>query len=1264
MTARRPRPPVAALTMLGEEGDGDSNSPPAPVFPIVAIGASAGGLEACQKLFDGLGDGAGAAFIVIQHLDPHHESLMVDLLAKHTTMTVIQAADGMRIEPRRVYVIGPGTYLSVDAGVLKVTRPEGVRGARRPFDFLLNGLALALGARTICVVLSGSLDDGSLGLKAVKAAGGGVIAQNPEEAGFDGMPRGAILTGEVDFILPIEAIPRAIARLARSMGQARRRDPGPELQAEPVLAIVDLVRNRTGHDFTLYKPGTLQRRISRRMALAAIPAAGMDRYLAVLRADEVEVDALARDLLIHVTGFFRDPKVFELLAQAIAPDMTQGRGAEDPIRIWAPGCSTGEEAYSIAMVFKEAIAASGRDVRLQVFASDIDPETVAAAREGLYPKSIEDAVSPARLARFFTREEQSFRVSPDLRACVVFTVQNILADPPFSRLDLISCRNLLIYLRAEAQAKVVATFHFALKPDGVLLLGSSENVGRADGRFEVISKPARLYRQVGRGRLGELNFPLGGAVRRAAVRPSPVLAATGQGGLAELCRRLVLETHAPAAILINRARECLYSLGPTDRYLRVAVGSPSLDLLTMARHGIRAKLAAAITRAFDQNATVLVHSGPLTWDKKVHVFDIEARTVQAGGETLVLVCFLDTAKARVRPGAARTPEDGPRAGDLETELETVKGELRSAIRNLEIVVEDQTIVNEEALSVNEEYQSTNEELITSKEELQSLNEELNALNAQLQETLERQRTTANDLQNVLYSSNVATLFLDRDLRIRFFTPATRSLFSVIPGDVGRPLSDLNASAIDADLFSDATLMLTNREPIAREVQTLNGSWYARRIMPYRTSSDAVEGVVITYVDITERMVTARKLEEVSLAAESANKAKSRFLAAASHDLRQPLQTLTLIQGLLARKVTGEAERKLIVLQEQCLAAMSGMLNTLLDINQIDAGITLPALVNFPINDLFDRLRDEFTYHARTKGLTLRMAACGLSIVSDPALLEQMIRNLVANAVKYTPRGKILVGCRRRGKRLSIQVLDSGIGMRTEELASIFEEYHQIDNVARERNRGLGLGLSIVKRLGDMLGHDIAVRSRSGKGSMFTIDVDRVLAAGGSRDHDMGTDAAAVGANPVMHTGAILVVEDDPDIRLLLQLVLTEEGHHVVAAEDAAQALDLVTYEETRPAIVVVDYNLPGGVNGLELAAKLRGSLGLQAPVVVLTGDISTETLRDIAQENCIPLHKPVKPEILNRVIQNLLPAGRSATIAPPAQSGPDIIAGKIVTPRA
>jgi two-component system CheB/CheR fusion protein len=1243
-TSRGPAPP-------GDRAD----------FLVVGIGSSAGGLDACSKLLEVLRPDRGMAFILVQHLDPTHDSLLVELLAGHTTMAVLQATDGMRLAPDHLYVIPPGTYLAAADGRLHLSKPTARYGARMPFDFLLRSMAEDCGARAACVVLSGTGADGSLGLRSVKEKGGLIIVQDPAEAEYGGMPSSAIQTGGVDLVLRLADIPAALVRYDRRMALARVHDGGTgDAPPPPWLGtIIELLRRGTVHDFSAYKPGTLQRRIERRMAMAAIESDDTAGYMALLHADGGELDLLAKDLLINVTSFFRDPEVFDHLAQTVIPEIVRGYAVDQPLRVWTAGCSTGEETYSLVMLFREEIARQGSPAKLQFFASDVDPDAVASARDGVYPLTIDADVSAERLGRFFVREEQGYRVVSDLRAAVVFTVQDMLADPPFSRLDMVSCRNLLIYLRPEAQAKAIALFHFALRPGGILVLGSAETAGDIDGRFEVISKASRIYRQIGRSRPGEFGFLLGlGDAGRGRVPAGQGRAAVRPTDLAELGRRLLMDKYAPAAILINHRHECLFLFGPTDRYLRVPAGRPTHDLLAMARPDMRTRLRTAIQRAIAEKQRVVTGGGRVVVDGESRAFNVEVQPVASGEEDLLLVCFVDAPRPMTADGKHETGQ-ATRVAELERELDATRTELQGAIHDLEVSTEEQKAINEEALSVNEEYQSTNEELLTSKEELQSLNEELTALNSQLQETLERQRTTSDDLQNVLYSTDIATLFLDIDLKIRFFTPATRALFAVIPGDVGRPLADLQSLAADADLPADMQAVLHNHEPIDREIEARDGLWFRRRIQPYRTHDNHVEGVVITFTNITHRKQVADALEAARQQAEQATIAKSRFLAAASHDLRQPLQTLALLHGLLARTVEGARGKRLLERLDETVGAMSAMLNALLDINQIEAGAVRPEIVTFPIDELLGRLREEFGYHAQAKGLALRVVPCGESIVSDPRLLEQMIRNLLSNALKYTQRGRVLVGCRRHGPMLSIEICDTGIGIAPNELQSIFEEYHQIDNAARERSLGLGLGLSIVQRLANLLQHRVHVRSLHGRGSIFAIDVPR--APSGPAPRPEQPDRAPAPAPPEADPpgGTVLLVEDDPEVRDLLELFLTDESYHPVTAMDGPTAMRMIARGTVRPDLILADYNLPRGMNGLQLAEQARGRISQAIPIIILTGDISTETLRNVVEQNCVLLNKPVRLEELAAVITSLLAAARAA--APAAPPGP---AGDPVAPRA
>jgi two-component system, chemotaxis family, CheB/CheR fusion protein len=1208
---------------------------------IVAIGASAGGLDACRKLFDAMPATKDMAFILVQHLDPKHDSMMADLLATHTSMTVQQARDGMPIKGNNLYIIPPGHYLSIARGALHISKPEADHNIRLPFDFLLHSLANECGARTICVVLSGTGGDGSSGLKTLKEKGGFIIAQDPNEAGYDGMPRSAIATGAVDMVLTVKDIPAALvnhsqqaAMVSTSTNLALEESSQDDSSRDWVQEIIALLKKNTPHDFTLYKRETLKRRIERRSAMAGID--DMGKYLTHLQSDSHELNLLGKDLLIHVTKFFRDPSVFRFLADKIIPELVQKQPPEQPIRVWITGCSTGEETYSLAMLFQEQITAEKYKGKLQVFASDIDADAVAIARTGLYTNTIEADVSPERLQRFFSKETGGYKISPELRSTVVFTVHDVLADPPFSRLDLIACRNLFIYLRPEAKAKALSMFHFALREGGILLLGSSETVGQADDCFEAISASERVYRNIGRSRLNQLSFSLfSGQKMQGEPRFERRSALSRQMALADLCQRMVMANYAPAAVLANRKYECLYTLGPVNRYLSIPSGHVTQDLLTMISEGTQARLRSAIQQVYKDKKHIVITDCRLNQQNGEDAgwFRIELGPVSHEGEDLLLICFVDNPKPE--PQSVTPTSHVPEIAALEQELEATKSELQNAIKNLAISTEEQKAINEEAMSVSEEYQSTNEELVTSKEELQSLNEEMNALNTQLQETLERQKTTSNDLQNILYSTNVATLFLDSDLNIRFFTPATRFLFKVIPSDVGRPLKDLHSLALDNTLTEDAMEVLSSLTSSEREIEAEDGVWFNRRISPYRTQDMDVDGVVITFNNITVMKNAVKELEEAKQQADEANAAKSRFLAAASHDLRQPLQAIALLQGLLAKTVQGERAQQLVARLEQISVSMSAMLDTLLNINQIESGILCAEKVMFWLDEMFIRVQNEFVNQAMAQGIEFRVIPARIQIFTDPHLLEQMIRNLLTNAFKYTRHGKVLMGCRRRQGILSIEVWDTGIGIPENDFERIFEEYQQIDNTARERSRGLGLGLSIVRRVGKLLEHSVKVRSQVGKGSVFSIEIKMPTERVSKTEREQPQTPTVVDNN-LMHKGTILVVDDDPGVRDLLEMFLQDEGHSTVVAADGVIALASVKDMKIPLDLIIADYNLPSGLNGVQLILKLRKTLQRDIPAIILTGDIVTSQLQADPLEPCVRMGKPMRLAEITRVIQQML----------------------------
>jgi len=1209
-------------------------------FPIVGIGASAGGLEAFRTFLDAQSPTSGMAFVLIQHLDPTHPSLMTELLESHTSMTVEQASEGAAVQPDHVYLIPPGASLAIQDGFLRLSEPRERHGARMPFDFFLTSLAKDRGNRAVCVVLSGTGSDGSNGLLMIKEKGGLTISQDPEEAEFDGMPRSAIATGAIDLVASVTDIPDAIFRhFSRPSSGPISLDKFHAPASEEFSQIIEFLRAKTSHDFSVYKKGTLERRLEHRMS--AVRADSSGAYLKLLRQKPGEAEMLRKDLLIGVTQFFRGKTAFDFLANGIIPDLVNHHSDERPIRVWCPGCSTGEEPYSIAMLFLEAFEELKRPVRLQIFASDINADAVAFARDGLYPKTIETDVSRDRLARFFTREDHHYQVSPELRDTVVFTIHDILADAPFSSIDLVCCRNLLIYLRPEAQQRILSFFHFALRDGGVLFLGASEAAGAGEC-FEAISKKHRVYRHVGRSRPGEVAFPIGaGAIGRTLMAPTETPSPAQALDYGELSRRVLVETFSLASVVINSRNECLHFFGLADKYLGIAEGDANRDVLAMARDGIRPKLHTAIERASHGRRRTIVRDVHLEKDGGETIVCIMVEPVTtASGDPLFLVSFLDdsTVRSQVSRFPARAQKHS-REVELERELADVRRELEAAIHDLDRAKNEQKRISEQAMSLNEEAQSTNEELVTSKEELQSVNEELTALNSQLHETLERQRNTSNDLQNILESSGIATIFLDDDLKIRFFTPAAMSLFRVIATDIGRPLADFKSLAEDDNLIPDAAIVLNEQTLIEREVSTQDGVWYNRLILPYRTHDGLVEGVVITFTNITEKRCAVEALAVAKQAADSANVAKSRFLAAASHDLRQPLQTIRLLHGLLAEKVKGDEAQTLLKRLDATVGIMSGMLNTLLDINQLEAGVIHADIESFPLNELLQHLDADFGYHMQAQGLEWRVVPSKCVVRSDPRLLEQILRNLLSNAVKFTTKGKVLLGCRRRGETIHIEVWDTGPGIPEENRLEIFEEFHQINNPARERSKGLGLGLAIVQRLSKLLGHAINLESRPGRGSMFSISIP--LAEKSLTAPRLPQEKAS--AERTKLPLAILVIEDDPTIRELLEMLLQGAGYHAIGADDGVSALE----STTRPDLIIADFNLPNGPNGADVVGRLREKFQQEIPAVILTGDISTQTLDAIASIGCTHLDKPVESAKLLGAISRLVDA--SAQSAAPVE---------------
>lgn len=830
-----------------------------PDFPVVGIGASAGGLNAFKTFFSHMPANSNMAFVLVPHLDPDHQSLMVELLNKHTSMPVCEVTDKMQVESNHVYIIPPGRYLKIHNYKLQLTQPPEKRGAETAIDNFLRSLAQDQEECAIGIILSGTGSHGTIGLQTIKASGGMAMVQDPDTAEYDSMPQNAIDTGCIDYILPPEDMPEVLIKYAQHAYVRGDWKPDELLESEQdqLNHILALLRARIKYDFRCYRKNMLLRRIQRRMGLNHIER--LTDYLELLRNNADELDHLYHDLLISVTGFFRDAEAYQVLQQLVIPQLVERCDADSPVRVWVPGCATGEEAYSIAILLIEQFEAMQKPPAIKIYATDIDENALEFARQGIYSESITADISSKRLARFFTPTESHYQVRKQLRESVVFAAQNLISDAPFSKLDLISCRNLLIYLDPDVQRKVISLFHFALNEDGFLFLGSSETVGRQVDMFETVSKKWRLFRRIGPTRRDMINFPIVSSYkRRGLLQPLTDIDHNRDINFAELTQRQLLQDYGPASALINRKYEILYFYGATGDYLEPPTGEPTRDLIAMARQGLRTKLRAACHKAIQYNQPVTDNSARVKSNADWLPCSITVKPIvdSKQAEGLLLVTFQKQQHAvqaeHVKP-EHNIEAESSLVNQLEYELKSTREDLQSTIEEMESSNEELKASNEEIMSMNEELQSSNEELETSKEELQSLNEELSTVNNQLQDKVEQLDQVHNDMINLFNSTNIATLFLDTELRIKQFTPATGKLLRLISNDAGRAINTFATDFTGADLLEDARCVLEKLIPVEKEIHTTDGHYYLRRIQPYRTPDNRIEGVVITFVDITQRV---------------------------------------------------------------------------------------------------------------------------------------------------------------------------------------------------------------------------------------------------------------------------------------------------------------------------------------------------------------------------------------------------------------------------
>jgi len=831
-------------------------------FPIVGIGASAGGLEALELFFTNLPKNCGMAFVIIQHLDPNHKGSMPELLQRFTDMKVCQVSDGLKIKPNCVYLIPPNKSMSMLKSTLHLFETTEARGLHLPIDIFFRSMAEDIQEKSIGIILSGMGSDGSLGIKAIKEKNGIVVVQEPGSAKFEGMPRSAIESVIAHIVAPVEELPVKLMEYLNSIPMVKEEPLINNKNKSNIEKIIILLRDHTGHDFSMYKKNTLFRRIERRKAVHQIDK--IHNYVRFLQENPQEIDILFKEMLIGVTNFFRDMPVWDKMRDDILPQMINELSDGYMLRAWVPGCSTGEEAYTLAIVFKEAMEKlkKQKKISMQIFATDLDADAIDRARKGIFPPNIATDVSPSRINRFFSAESEGYRINATIREMVVFAPQNVIKDPPFTKLDIISCRNILIYMEPELQKKLINLFSYSLNTNGILMLGTAETLGTHNENFKEISTKLKIFRRSSINTQSELmDFPSAYKINVETVAGKKAHTRIFEN-IQVMTDQLLLQYFTPASVLVNESGDIIYITGRTGKYLEPPAGKANWNIHVMAREGLRHELPGMFRKAMQnhepvvmKNITIRINGGKLTID--VIVQRLEKPEALKG---LIIVVFQETHHIPTLEKTDMNKVKGTKPAkqkELEMELQKSYEDLQSLREEMQTSQEELKSTNEELQSTNEELQSTNEELTTSKEEMQSLNEELQTVNAELQNKVVEYARANNDMKNLLNSTAIATLFLDRDLNIRRFTDQATHIFKLRNTDIGRPFTDIVTDLVYPEITDHAMEVIRTLASIETAIATNDKRWYNVRIMPYRTQDDRIDGLVITFTDIT----TAKNMEQ-------------------------------------------------------------------------------------------------------------------------------------------------------------------------------------------------------------------------------------------------------------------------------------------------------------------------------------------------------------------------------------------------------------------
>ena len=1349
-------------------------------FPVVGIGASAGGLPALVRLFENMPAVHEMAFVVILHLSPKHPSSAAAILQRATRMPVLQVTSKVQIEPGHVYVIAPNQHMSMVDGLLLVDPLDRPRGKHIAIDMFFRTLAEVHRERAVAIVLSGTGADGAVGLTRVKEQGGVTLVQAPADAEHDGMPTAAIRTGAVDFVLPAIEIPQKLIELWNNARTIQMPPPGDgeepvahvtqgdaTASAEDALQdIIGALLSHTGHDFRHYKRATVLRRIERRLQVRAVQT--LPEYRDLLEADPGEHKLLLDDMLIGVTNFFRDREAFESVERDIIPELFKDKGPTDEVRAWVAACATGEEAYSLAMLMADQAELMEHPPAFQVFASDIDDGAIDAARSGNYPASIITDVAPTRLRQYFSKEDDRYRIRKTLRDRILFASHNLLRDPPFSRLDMISCRNLLIYLNRDVQVRVLQTFHFALKPGGYLFLGSSESAESVSDYFIPVDKKNRIYRARGGSRPLQYQSPTSavfGARLPEVSRVKPP--GKRQFSYAELHQR-ALAQYAPPSAVIDGEGNIVHMSEGAGRFLRMAGGEPSRNLLTLVLPELRLELRSAMYQATQSHAGIECRPIELHEQKELGTIAMSVRPFRdEDAETdFLLVVFnrVEHLPERALPARPNGSHDVV-LGQLEAELQRKREQLQETIENAEVSTEELRASNEELQAINEELRSATEELETSKEELQSVNEELVTVNYELKVKVEETGKANDDLNNLIASTDIATIFVDSGLRIKRFTPRAADLFSIIASDIGRSLLDLTHKLDYDGLAEDVSATFDTLRLVEREVRSNEGRCYIVRLLPYRTNEDRIEGAVMTFFDIIARRqaeeqarasearmrlvaesandyaiitmdeegratswnkgaealfgyseqemlgqpldllfvpedraagvpaeelrraredgraenerwhlrkdgsrffcsgvttplrngdmhgyakiardVTARERQEQAVRsdAENAVALKDEFLAVMAHELRHPLNMININVELLARMPEirqSPAFLRAAAIIRNSVVSQAKIIDDLMDMSRVRTGklsLTMaPVLPDLVVRGIVEVMRADPA--SQDIAIELAGSADGLYVMADAVRIEQVLMNLLSNALKFTPKGgRVAVGIERDDGLLRIDVVDSGQGIAPSFLPHVFDMYGQSVSVTTRSKGGLGIGLALVREIVALHGGRVEAFSEGiGKGARFSLWLPLL----DSHAAPMPGEAGEV--EDGMAGLRILVVDDMEEMLLIFKSLLETSGATVFEATSALKGLEVLEREQID--LLISDVSMPE-IDGYEFLRRIRANPALaRLPAIAISGMRRDSDIANArAAGYSAHLGKPVSVERLSAIVHDLLPRGGAA----------------------